>query len=131
MELLGTDFSIMRPESGKEKRPAGRVDLDRQRAVIRYRDTEKAGAYRIFLAREDLPRAVFAVQMDAKESDLRQLEAAELDRLKQAPEPLAEGSAASAPRLQVTKEFWLPLVWAAALLALAEAALAHHFSRAR
>jgi hypothetical protein len=130
MELLGKDFSIARPGSGKEKRPAGRVDLDRQRAVLRYRDTEKAGAYRIYVAQEAMPRAVFAVQMDPKESDLRQLEAAELDRLKRAPEPAPEGAAA-APRMQVSREFWLPLIWAAALFILVEAALAHHFSRAR
>jgi hypothetical protein len=133
MELLGRDFSISRPGAEKEKRPAGRVDLDQQRAVIRYRDTEKAGAYRIFMGQEDQPRAVFAVQMEASESDLRQLEPEEIEKLKKAPEAAGNNAAttSAAPRMQVSHEFWMALIWAAALAVLAEMVLAHHFSRSR
>jgi Aerotolerance regulator N-terminal/von Willebrand factor type A domain/CARDB len=130
MELLGKDFAVIRPGPDTTKRPAGRVDLDDQKAVIRYRDTENVGAYRIFIGSDDRPAAVFAVQMDPAESDLRQEEDAKIDNLKRAPQ-LENAPASVAPSLKVSHEFWTLLIWLAAILALLEAALAHHFSHSR
>lgn len=132
MELLGKDFSISRPGSEKERRPAGKVDLEGPRAVLRYRDTEKAGSYRIYIGQEEQPKAVFAVQTEAPESDTRQLAPEDLEKLKKAPEPGSASPGNTAPaRMQVTREFWLALVWAAAFAFLAEMILAHYFSRQR
>ena len=127
MELLGRDFSVVRPGDDTSRRPAGRVELDDQRAVVRYRDTDAVGAYRIYIGREAHPLAVFAVQLDPAESDLRQAPRPEIEALAKAPTDAPEPSAA-APRLQVKKEYGTVLLWLAALLALAEAALAHRMS---
>jgi len=130
MDLLGRDFSITKPGAENERRPAGRVDLEDGRALIRYRETSHAGAYRIYFGQDVRPTAAFAVQLAPKESDLRQLPAPELDKLKQAaPEPETDKTGFTAPKMQVTNNFWLPLIWAAALVVLAEMILAHHMSR--
>lgn len=132
MELLGKDFSVIRPGPDKEKRAAGRVDLDGGRAVIRYRDTENVGPYRVFIGQEDHPLAVFAVEMDPEESDLRQEEAAKIEVLEKGAEAGPAGSAnPGLPQMRVSREFWTLLVWIAAFLALAETVLAHRFSRPR
>jgi len=131
MELLGKDFSVIRPGEDKEKRPAGRVDLDGQRAVIRYRDTENVGAYRVFIGQEDHPQAVFSVELNPMESDLRQEDRAKVEALERAPEAAEGGGDSGAVHMKVTREFWTPLIWIAAILALTEGALAHRFSRAR
>jgi hypothetical protein len=131
MELLGKDFSIVRPGEDTNRRPAGRVELDDQRAVIRFRDTDAVGAYRIFIGQDTHPSAVFAVQMDPTESDLRQAPRSEIEALTQAPTDIPESSTVVAPRMQVKKEYWTVLIWLAALLALAEGALAHRMSASR
>lgn len=133
MELLGKDFSIIRPGKDTSKRPAGRVELSDQRSVLRYRDTDTVGSYRIFVGQDNHPSAVFAVQMDPAESDLRQANAQEIESLARPPESSGEAAAAqtSAPRLQVKTEFWTLFIWLAALLALAEAVLAHRMSQSR
>lgn len=131
MELLGRDFSVVRPGEDKTRRPAGRVELAEQRAVVRYRDTDGVGAYQIFIGQDDHPSAVFAVQMNPVESDLRQAPREEIEALARVPSDAAQPATAAAPRLQVKKEYWTALLWLAALLALAEAALAHRMSASR
>jgi hypothetical protein len=129
MEFLGRDFSLLRPGAENEKRPGGRIELDRQRAILRYRDTDKNGVYRVYLASEDQARVVFAVQTSPAESDLRQLEQTQVARLTQPPD--LSGGKDKIPRVQINKEFWALLVWIAVLIALIEAALAHRFSPSR
>jgi hypothetical protein len=131
MELLGRDFSVVRPGEDTTKRPAGRVELADQHAVVRYRDTDAVGAYQIFVGQDNHPSAVFAVQMDPKESDLRQAPRREIEALAQQLSEAAEPSQATALRMQVKKEYWTALLWLAALLALTEAALAHRMSASR
>jgi len=130
-ELLGKDFSIVRPGKDSARRPAGRVEMADQRAVISYRDTDAVGAYRIYIGQEEHAAAVFAVQLDPTESDLRQEKRAEVEALAA---PASSGSAApqaAAMTMQVKKEYWALFLWLAALLALAEAALAHRMSVSR
>jgi hypothetical protein len=69
--------------------------------------------------------------MDPAESDLRQAPQAEIEALAKPAADAPEPSTASAPRMQVKKEYWTVLLWLAALLALAEAALAHRMSASR
>ncbi|HEY5791884.1 MAG TPA: hypothetical protein VIS74_01205, partial [Chthoniobacterales bacterium] len=131
---LGKDFSVIRPGKDAEKRVAGRIDLDDNRAVIRYSDTGTTGAYRLFAGPGDLPLAAFAVQLAPSESDLRQAGRPEIEALAQAataPATTQSATAAAAPRFQVSREFWTWLVCLAALVALAEAALAHRLSQPR
>jgi len=131
MELLGKDFSVIRPGPDQDKRPAGRVDLDGQRAVIRYRDTENVGAYRVFIGQDDQPQAVFAVELSPSESNLLQEDSAKIVALEEGPKPGSADSETGVPQMRVTKEFWTALIWLAACLALIECGLAHRFSRPR
>ena len=130
IEYLGADFSVVRPGKDGTKRVAGKVELDGERAVIRYADTEAAGVYRLYL-RQETPAAVFAVQGDPAESDLRQTDAKEIAALSAALP--SDGSTASTgvAHTVVTREYWTLLLWVAALAAAAEAILAHRFSHAR
>jgi hypothetical protein len=150
MELLGKDFSAVTPRD-KARRVAGRIDVSNGQATLRFRDTSATGAYQLFLGEESAPLAVFAVQADAAESDVRQMERPLVDAYaegakpdasapataggdgKVAPKPV-DGSAAPAPaaitrRLEVGKEFWTQLIWVVAFVVLVESALAHRFSR--
>lgn len=127
-DLVGREFSVVRPDSKGEQRPAGKVELVNRDAVVRYRDTEMTGAYRLFINGADLPVAAFAVQMDPAESNLKTIP----------PDRLAgmstddKGATASGPAAQSTggvrREFWALLVAIAAIVAVAEMALAHKFS---
>lgn len=134
IETLGLEFSLVRPGADASRRPAGRVELIEQRASIQFQDTERAGPYEIYLGDEPLPRVKFSVQIDAAESDVRQLAASDLQLLETPPEASPTDAAeapAFAPRMQVTFEFWTLLIILAALAAASEAGLAHYLSRAR
>lgn len=130
IDLLGKEFSVQRPGKDQGKRGAGRVELDGQAAAIRYRDTEMTGPYRIFIGQEENPAAVFAVQMDPSESDLREAPRAEIEALAAAP-TAEEGGAKTAMRLEVKSEYWGLFMALAALVFVLEGALAHRFSQAR
>ena len=133
IELLGKEFSVLPPGKDARKRVAGQVELDGDQAVIRYGETDALGAYRLYCGPADIPLAVFAVQLDPAESDLRQIDPRELATLARDPEQkTASGpGAAAAPRLTVTKEFWTTLVWLGAAMAIVELVLAQHVSRSR
>lgn len=131
MELLGKDLFAIRPGQDASRRPIGRVELDDQQAVILYRDTDATGVYRIFVGEETQPTAVFSVQLEPSESDLRQAPSTDIASLTQAPTDVSSQPAAAAPRLVVKQEYWTMLIALAAFLALAEAALAHRMSLSR
>jgi hypothetical protein len=128
MELLGKEFFAVRPGKDSEKRPAGRVELQDEFAVIDYRETAQSGVYQIFVDGDPLRTAVLAVQMAPEESDLRQAPRNELEALTK---PAEKGSTGGFIASSVTREFWTPLIWLAALVAIAEMGLAHWFSRSR
>lgn len=128
MDLLGKDFSVIRPGADKTKRPGGSVELQDQHAVVRYRDTDELGAYRVFVENKETPEAVFAVQMDPKESDLRQEAAGDVAGLQRPAETSIKTGEAM---MEVSREYWTSLMWAGIVLALIELALAHYFSRAK
>ena len=126
-DLRGKEFSVQEPDGSR--RVAGRVELEGDEAVIRYSGTQSAGAYRIYAGQNETPVAAFAVQVDPRESDLRQLEPSELESLSNPP---AEGGVKKpASQWIVTHEFWTTLIWVAAVLALVEMTLAFRFSQAR
>jgi len=131
MELLGKDLFVVRPGPDASRRPVGRVELDDQQAVIRYRDTDMTGVYRIFVGNEAQPSAVFSVQLEPSESDLRQAPSMDLEALSTAQPDAADTPATVAPRLIVRQEYWSLMIALAAFLALAEAALAHRMSLSR
>lgn len=129
-ELIGKPFLVAFPNTS-EKKTAGQIDLIDGRAVIRYRETDRAGAHRLFVEGSSEPIAAFSVQIDPAESDLRAIDPALLASL-QEPPPQTEASAQTqnfAIRSVVRQEFWTVLIWMVAVLALCEFALAHHFSR--
>ncbi|MFD0894021.1 BatA domain-containing protein [Luteolibacter ambystomatis] len=125
--LRGKDFTLQRP-GADAARTAGQVSGDGSGngAVLRYAATDRAGAYQIAVANE--PVAVFSVQLDPTESDLRAVEPAALTDLS---EVSRDNAAAPGARLVILKEYWPALIWCVAALFVAEAALAHRISHAR
>ncbi len=130
-ELAGREVSVVRP--GGVTRPAGKVELAGQEAVVRYRDTEQAGGYRLQVAGEDGAVAAFAVQIDPSESDLKVIDPAKLATLTGAPKT-ATGLTPAPPEGRasgVRREFWMFLVCCAGLVALGEIVLANKLSVSR
>lgn len=125
-EWQGRDFSVQGPGKDASLRTAGQVISEGDKTFLRYSNTEQTGAYSVYVGKE--PAAVFAVQLDPAESDLRQFDPAQLESLAQPPPPGLETTSA---RMVVTREFWTPLIWIVLLLAIAESVLAHRFSQAR
>jgi hypothetical protein len=128
-DLVGREFSVVRPDGKGKPQPAGSVELVNRQPVVRYRDTEKAGAYRLFVSGAEQPIAAFAVQMDPQESDLRVVAAERLAGLSAEKKTTAE--AAAKPVGGVRREFWAALIAAAACIAVIEMMLAHKFSLAK
>ena len=112
------------------------MELAGQEAVVRYRDTEAAGGYRLRVAGEEGAAAAFAVNIDPAESDLRTLDADKLATLDGSGKTTvgAESDTPAAGRRRhggVRREFWMLLICCAGVLALAEMALAHRMSLPR
>lgn len=126
-EWAGRDFSVQTPGDSTPQ-SAGQIVTDANRTLIRYSGTEKTGIYRVFVGSDEA--AVFAVQLDPAESDLRQADSSSLEALSQ-PQRSEAGERAPAARAVVTHEFWTALIWVAAALFLVEAVLAHRFSLSR
>lgn len=120
----GSDFSIRRPGSDAS-RTAGQVVADDTQTFIRYAATDKAGAYQVNIGNDLI--AMFAVQMDPAESDLRKVDPAVPAEL----EKIERGESESAARMVVTREFWTPLIWIVAAFFIMEAIMAHRVSHAR
>ncbi len=129
-DLVGREVTVLAPTGKGKPRPAGRVELVNQEAVVRYREMEKAGAYRFFAAGSDRAIAACAVQIDPAESNLRAIPAEQLSGLTNK-SAAPDNSAQPAPNAGVRRELWAWLVLAAALVALAEMVLAHKFSFAK
>lgn len=135
-DLVGREFVVVRPDSENgEARPAGQVEIVNRQAVVSYRDTERAGAYRLLPTGEPRALAAFAVQVDAEESDLRTISPDLLSAF-DGDQPVGdsadpESSEGRAVTAGVRREFWGLLVSLAAVVAVVQMALAHKFSRAR
>lgn len=128
MEWQGKDFSVQGPGKDAVRRTVGQIESDGSQAVIQYSGTEKVGAYHVFVG-NDLA-AVFAVQLDPAESDLRRQDPTQIEALSLA-QPPAGNTKVAATRMVVTQEFWTQLIWVTAAIVLLESGLAHYFSRAR
>jgi hypothetical protein len=132
-DLVTREVSVVSPGSNGKARPAGKVELANQDAIVRYRDTAKTGAYRFTVAGVDKPVAAFAVQLDPRESDLRMMDPAKLAVLNR-PESGPVGGvpeAVSAEPVKVRREFWTFFIWFALIVSLVEMTLAHRFSFAK
>ena len=80
--LLGKDFTIQSP-GAPTARTAGQVAADESGTYLRYAATDRLGAYQLNLGPE--PLAIFAVQLDPAESDLRPLDPTALNELSDVP----------------------------------------------
>jgi hypothetical protein len=129
-DLVGREVSVLAPNGKGRPHPAGKVELVNQESVVRYRDTEKAGAYRFLVSGSDQAVAACAVQMDPAESDLRTILPARIAALTARP-GAAESHATIAPSTGLRRELWAPLALAAAIIALIEMFVAHRFSFAK
>lgn len=121
----GSDFSVQRPGSDAS-RTAGQVVSDEKQAFVRYAATDKAGIYRVSVGNDLL--AMFSVQMEPKESDLRKVEPSVIAAFA---DIKGTGAAAEVMRPVVTKEFWTPLIWIVAAIFIVEAVMAHRISHTR
>lgn len=133
-DLAGREVSVVLP--GGVTRPAGKVELTGQEAVIRYRDTEQAGGYRLKVDGEDGAAAAFAVGIDPQESDLKVMDPEKLVALTKETNPPAAnapapGAVTAGQTAGVRREFWLFFVCCAGVLALAEMTLANKLSVSR
>lgn len=129
-DLVRREVSVVAPGGKGHPRPAGKVEAGNQDAVVRYHDTAKAGAYRLLVAGEEKPVAAFAVQTDARESNLAMLTADQLAELKGG-EPAAVSPAGAAPAVKVRRELWVVFLALALGVFLTEMVLAHRFSFSR
>ena len=121
----GRDFSVQRPGS-EASRTAGQVVSDDRSSFIRYAATDKAGVYKVSVGQD--PIAIFSVQMDPAESDLRKVDPAVVDELKNVKHAETQASAA---RMVVTRDYWTLLIWIAAAFFVMEAIMGHRASHAR
>lgn len=123
-KFRGAAFSVKRPGS-EVSRTAGEVVSDDRRTFIRYAATDKVGVYRASVGDELV--TMFSVQMEPAESDLTKADPAVIAEVSTA----GAGKAEEELRPVVTREFWTPLIWIAALFFLLEAFMAHRISHAR
>jgi hypothetical protein len=129
----GREVSVL-STGEKERHGAGSIEVGEHATQLRYSDTDRAGTYTLFLGDDKKPIAVFAIQADPAESNLRQEPAADLQPLLAATQPAPGGESDGAPAKKAAlrvpgAEIWLPLAVAAGLLALLDTALAHRFSQ--
>lgn len=131
-DLLRREVSVITPGSKGKPRPAGKVETANQDAIVRYHDTARTGPYRFVVDGNAQAVSAFAVQMDAKESDLRMLPADQVALLK-GEEVSAAASAGATPAapVKVRRELWIVFVILALLVFLTEMVLAHRFSFSR
>jgi hypothetical protein len=124
---LGKPFSVLFPGE-KASRPFGQVEAAGEDAVIRFTETAATGIYGVFLGDSQKPTAVFTVQLDPAESDLRQAPATEIAQRIQTNDS-GDHMPVSVVLKSREQDLTIPLLWAAALIALVEAFLAHRLSR--
>ena len=129
-DLVGHEYSVVRPDSKGKPVIGGKVELVNREAMVRYRDTELAGPYRVLINGSDLAAGAFAVQMDPLESNLQTVPDDALADFKKGGTEAAS-TAATTPPGGVRKEFWATLIWLAAIIAVVEMMLAHKFSLAK
>ncbi len=129
-DLVKREVSILTPGSKGQPRPAGKVEATNQDAVVRYHDTARTGAYRMIVTGNEKPVAAFAVQTDAKESDLRMLDPEQLAILKRG-EAVAVSEIGVTPSDKVRRELWVVFLGLAFVVFLTEMVLAHRFSFSR
>jgi len=122
----GKDFAVQRPGSDAS-RTSGQVVQDGTRNLIRYAATDLAGTYKVSIDSEVI--AIFGVQMDPAESDLRLVDSAVLAELQDI--KATEVTSNQTPRMVVTKEFWTTLIWIVLAFFLLEGVIAHRLSHAR
>ncbi len=132
-DLLGSDFLVQVPDQSTPPRAAGKVNRIDGRATVQFRGTDEAGPYHLLAADTDRSFAAFAVQMDPRESDLKTADLADLENADSgaiaAGEPTEIGTpTATAASPGKRRELWIPLIWLAAIVALAEMIAAHRFS---
>ncbi|HWB59485.1 MAG TPA: BatA domain-containing protein [Chthoniobacteraceae bacterium] len=131
-DMVGHEYSVIRPDSKGKPVLGGKVEFLNRQAVVRYTDTEVAGAYRVLVAGSDLPVAAFAVQMDAHESDLHPASSESLAFLNKGGQNVASSpTLESQPAGGIRRELWGYMVMIAAIIAVVEMLLAHKFSLAK
>jgi hypothetical protein len=126
VETVGKEFFVHEPGDTVDRRSGGHVELDQDKARLRFSDTEIPGAYEIFLGDSTQPLVTFAVQTRPEESDLSRI----------APETelgsnSKKNAGASSRTIHATADLWLPFFCVAFLAALAEMLLVYFFTRRR
>jgi len=135
-DYAGKELSVIRP-GDKKRRIVGQAESGEHSALVHYTDTETAGAYQLFVGDDPKPKAVFAVESDPTESNLKQEAKDQVDPLIAAANPATSpdgstpGAAKKSGQLVPGEEVWYPLVIAAILLAIMESSLAHRSSQSK
>ena len=136
-ELLGKDALIFKPRQTEAVvRDSRRVEMAGGWPVFQYDQTDLGGVYELTVTGVEPPVSIkFAAQPDPSESLLDEL-SAEQKKMLASVSHLVEWSPKFSLQDQVARErsgseFWLPLMLAALLVAVAETALGQLFSRSK
>lgn len=130
-ETLGREFFVTKP-GATSRRPAGRVEAVNASPTIRYRETDLPGPYLLHLDDSSQPAAIFSINLDPGESNLRQIDPALLSPLTQPPTSTSPpNNSGATPAFKITAEYWGLLFLLAFLVLLTEQTLAHLWSRPR
>jgi len=134
-DLAGREFSALRTGDTAGRRVAGKIELAGTEARVRFDDTAAPGGYALFTDDAPQPFVTFAVQVDARESDLAPVAEPSISNSPATTVPFEalakEGAESISNSLAAPREIWPWVIAAALLLALVEIALAHRFSQAK
>jgi len=133
LDWVGRDATMTPPNAGPSDATAKdtrRVDLVGDRAVVKFDNTDVAGAYAVDVADQTLR---FAAQPDPIESDLRGLSPQQEQQLVEAAQVMrwepGDSLASGVRQARVGTELWLPIALLVLALAAMEPFLAHWFGR--
>lgn len=135
-ELLGKDAQVFKPRATDAVRDLRRIEMLGGWPMFQYDQTDFSGVYELSVAGAEPPVSIrFAAQPDATESLLDEL-SAEQKKMLASVSHLVEWGPKFSLKDQVARErsgseFWLPLMFAALLVAVAESALGQWFSRSK
>jgi hypothetical protein len=129
---IDAPVSVIHP-GDSTRHPAGLVEASGSGSVLRHHETSRAGAYRLYLGEEKEPRALFAVQPNAAESDDTRISADDLASLTTARRTAPAAATASAEPSGAARvpgpELWATFALIALIVVLVETSMAHFFSR--
>jgi hypothetical protein len=134
-EYLNKDASVVTPAGSALARDFGRIELVGTVPLLRFDNTDYAGAYEVTAAGDTPLGLKFATQPDTTESSLGPLSNSQLGQLGNVAQvfryPAEISLRERVEQAVVGAEFWGPLIWLALLVGVVETVLAQWFSKSK